>query len=103
MWSNSTEGLEAVIPFTAATLEILRPYKVDQRPGNDPEESLNASGQTPALCAGPRIPVSITLRDYQQEAIRNWFKNNGRGTFRFATGDREDHHRSCHKCTPLQG
>ncbi|MDJ0658574.1 MAG: DNA phosphorothioation system restriction enzyme [Crocosphaera sp.] len=34
----------------------------------------------------PKIPESITLRDYQQEAVINWFKNKGRGTLKMATG-----------------
>ncbi len=34
----------------------------------------------------PQIPKSITLRDYQQEAIINWFSNKGRGTLKMATG-----------------
>lgn len=34
----------------------------------------------------PKIPLSIQLRDYQQEAIVNWLKNKGRGTLKMATG-----------------
>ncbi len=34
----------------------------------------------------PQIPESIKLRDYQQEAVINWFKNKGRGTLKMATG-----------------
>ncbi len=34
----------------------------------------------------PHIPEFIKLRDYQQEAVINWFKNKGRGTFKMATG-----------------
>ncbi|MDJ0729553.1 MAG: DNA phosphorothioation system restriction enzyme [Crocosphaera sp.] len=34
----------------------------------------------------PQIPESIKLRDYQQEAIINWFTNKGRGTLKMATG-----------------
>jgi len=34
----------------------------------------------------PEIPPSIQLRDYQEEAIISWFKNNGRGTLKMATG-----------------
>ncbi len=34
----------------------------------------------------PRIPPSIQLRQYQQQAVANWFANNGRGTLKMATG-----------------
>ncbi|MGF1514294.1 MAG: DNA phosphorothioation system restriction enzyme [Elainellaceae cyanobacterium] len=34
----------------------------------------------------PALPNAITLRDYQQEATRNWFANQGRGTLKMATG-----------------
>ncbi len=34
----------------------------------------------------PALPNAITLRDYQREAVRNWFDNSGRGTLKMATG-----------------
>nr|WP_172957538.1 DNA phosphorothioation system restriction enzyme [Aphanothece sacrum] len=34
----------------------------------------------------PSLPPSIQLRDYQQQAVINWFKNKGRGTLKMATG-----------------
>lgn len=34
----------------------------------------------------PRIPPSIQLRQYQQQAVASWFANNGRGTLKMATG-----------------
>ena len=34
----------------------------------------------------PRIPTSIELRSYQQQAIESWFANRGRGTLKMATG-----------------
>lgn len=34
----------------------------------------------------PRVPGSLQLRSYQEEAVTNWFKNQGRGTFKMATG-----------------
>ena len=33
----------------------------------------------------PEIPKSLKLRDYQKEAVINWFKNKGRGTLKMAT------------------
>ncbi|MFM9267017.1 DNA phosphorothioation system restriction enzyme [Tychonema sp. BBK16] len=32
------------------------------------------------------MPPSLQLRQYQQEAVANWFANNGRGTLKMATG-----------------
>lgn len=34
----------------------------------------------------PKLPPDLQLRDYQQEAVINWFKNRGRGTLKMATG-----------------
>lgn len=34
----------------------------------------------------PRLPDSIQLRPYQQQAVKNWFANQGRGTLKMATG-----------------
>ena len=34
----------------------------------------------------PRIPPFIQLREYQQQAVDNWFANKGRGTLKMATG-----------------
>jgi DNA phosphorothioation system restriction enzyme len=34
----------------------------------------------------PILPSNLQLRDYQEQAIANWFKNNGRGTLKMATG-----------------
>ncbi|WP_310489408.1 DNA phosphorothioation system restriction enzyme [Chamaesiphon sp. VAR_69_metabat_338] len=34
----------------------------------------------------PQLPAGLQLRSYQQQAITNWFKNQGRGTLKMATG-----------------
>ncbi len=34
----------------------------------------------------PKLPEDLELRSYQQQAISNWFKNQGRGTLKMATG-----------------
>ncbi|BAU66055.1 type III restriction protein res subunit [Stanieria sp. NIES-3757] len=34
----------------------------------------------------PVIPTLIQLRNYQQQAVVNWFRNKGRGTLKMATG-----------------
>ena len=40
--------------------------------------------QPPRGC--PRIPPCIQLRQYQRQAVANWFANQGRGTLKMATG-----------------
>ncbi|MBD2362182.1 DNA phosphorothioation system restriction enzyme [Anabaena minutissima FACHB-250] len=44
------------------------------------------SYQTQPLPGCPKMPASLQLRHYQQQAITNWFANNGRGTLKMATG-----------------
>ncbi|NEP09145.1 MAG: DNA phosphorothioation system restriction enzyme [Symploca sp. SIO2C1] len=44
------------------------------------------SSGNPATSSCPSIPPSIQLRRYQQQAITNWFANQGRGTLKMATG-----------------
>lgn len=40
-----------------------------------------------ALPSGiPQLPSTIQLRDYQRQAVINWFRNKGRGTLKMATG-----------------
>jgi DNA phosphorothioation system restriction enzyme len=34
----------------------------------------------------PQLPADLQLRSYQQQAIDNWFQNQGRGTLKMATG-----------------
>lgn len=34
----------------------------------------------------PQLPSNLILRDYQEKAVINWFKNKGRGTLKMATG-----------------
>lgn len=34
----------------------------------------------------PRLPANLQLRSYQQQAVTNWFRHQGRGTLKMATG-----------------
>ena len=81
MWENKTTGLK-IIDFSEASLEMLERYKLDSPPApdweiSDPEESNSI---------GFALPKSIIIRDYQIEAIKNWFSANGKGIFKMATG-----------------
>ncbi len=40
----------------------------------------------PVPPGSPQLPTDLQLRSYQQQAIVNWFKNQGRGTLKMATG-----------------
>ena len=61
----------------------------------------------------PTVPAWLTLRPYQQEAIANWFANQGRGTLKMATGSgktvtalaiaAELYRKSVQQKQPLQG
>jgi DNA phosphorothioation system restriction enzyme len=46
----------------------------------------NSSPTTLPIAGCPRIPPLIQLRQYQQQAVANWFANHGRGTLKMATG-----------------
>lgn len=85
LWSNTTNGLK-VIDFTDATSDILRPYKPSYPPL--PIDSLSVAASTESRYSAPKpdFPDWLTLRDYQEMAIKNWFDNNGRGSLKMATG-----------------
>ena len=82
MWNNETNGLR-VIEFSEASRDLLQQYKTDTPP--DPNwETETEQSIVPA--AGFSLPKNLTIREYQKKAITNWFKANGRGIFKMATG-----------------
>ena len=86
LWDNKTEGL-VVDPFTDIAQDVLRPYKPRSRRFIGIEDEGGEYGaEQPVEKSLPRIPPDVTLRDYQEEIIRNWFLANGQGVFRMATG-----------------
>ncbi len=40
----------------------------------------------PVPLGSPQFPTDLQLRSYQQQAVTNWFQNQGRGTLKMATG-----------------
>jgi len=93
LWHNRTAKVE-VMPFPEAVQRsLIQKYCPDTPPTREPyaasdqgdygldfpEESVNREGV-------PTRPRWITLRDYQQQAVKNWFANKGRGTLKMATG-----------------
>lgn len=85
LWMNETAGLE-VLEFSAETCVLLEPFKTPQRPARDPAEQPLEPIAVPSTAGAPSLPAEINLRDYQTNAIRSWFENNGRGIMKMATG-----------------
>jgi hypothetical protein len=88
LWNNQDPNVR-VLDLPAAAREQILQLRTQDRPYPEPEwvklrrvRELNSNYQP----AHPQIPDSITLRDYQQEAIDAWFANDCRGLFEMATG-----------------
>lgn len=85
MWRGEDDSLAIFEPtettlrsFINHTTSTTRPYQLPQKPNEISNQEI-------------RIPLHFlskdgTLRDYQEQAINNWLKNNGRGVFHMATG-----------------
>jgi DNA phosphorothioation system restriction enzyme len=77
---TKTENLENV---AFPLLEINKLLAVAASKGTY-DLNLSAEKEPPPGC--PRIPPSLQLRPYQQQAVDSWFANLGRGTLKMATG-----------------
>ncbi|MEM7555860.1 MAG: DNA phosphorothioation system restriction enzyme [Cyanobacteria bacterium P01_A01_bin.84] len=62
---------------TTASFSLKIPYVGENRGSYQVREPLPGC---------PQIPPSLQLREYQKQAVNNWFANNGRGTLKMATG-----------------
>lgn len=88
MWNGKDKGIE-VIDFPEISEEIIKKYRrrelidfsVDMR-----EYCKDNSKEKIKKSLGARLPKEYKLRDYQEEAIKNWINNNYRGIFDMATG-----------------
>ena len=94
LWENRTPLLD-ILDFPEAakrSLLRLRPdqFPVDEIMKSNPAMSEASKEYVPIVIHQdnglPILPSNLELRDYQKEAIANWFKNNGRGTLKMATG-----------------
>jgi len=85
LWENTTKKLE-VLDFTDVSASILNKYKQVRKPTKDPSETTETLDSTIFRENSPILPLGITLRDYQKQAIQNWLKRNGKGIFEMATG-----------------
>jgi DNA phosphorothioation system restriction enzyme len=88
LWNNNLEKLE-VVDFTEVTKDILKKYEPNTKPFYDPESkdrNTNRKNHDKNTSDILKIPDYISLRDYQKEAIKKWFSENGKGILRMATG-----------------
>jgi DNA phosphorothioation system restriction enzyme len=82
LWSDGTKGLQ-VVDFTSASRELLERYRDLSRPppGINPHVAEEPKSTNPF-----QPPASLTLRPYQEDAIRAWSKAGGKGIYAMATG-----------------
>jgi len=82
LWNNTTPGL-SVLDFSEAANEILDKYR---DPAAPPQGISNIKIPRCKKESSFRIPPWLSLRPYQEEAIRAWSKAGGKGVFAMATG-----------------
>lgn len=87
LWENRTPPLE-VVDFPVAVKRKLVSFRQASPPDCEPDtafeppEYYEASSSTGI----PRASAGLRLRAYQEQAVRNWFRANGRGVLKMATG-----------------
>jgi DNA phosphorothioation system restriction enzyme len=92
LWSNSTPGLEVVDFPLAAKQRLIRIAEEHHNEFSyDPESLMFPQIKTSENLLGwpslvPHIPKDLRLRDYQIQAIKVWFQNEGSGILEMATG-----------------
>lgn len=92
MWNDAEPGLK-VLEFPKVTDALIKKYQRKEPNFNIDREQFNQdviigkrAKMHDAVECGPRIPVDISLHDYQKEAISSWVGENYRGIFDMATG-----------------
>lgn len=86
IWNNQDPNIEVFDIPAAAKEDIVKIVRNEPRPYKEPETSkyhFYIPRITPPI---PEIPKDIKLRDYQNEAVSNWFANDCKGVFEMATG-----------------
>ncbi|RDL03091.1 DNA phosphorothioation system restriction enzyme [Streptomyces sp. HB202] len=91
LWHNRTTLLR-VLPFTDAAKHVVEQAARDTAHRSDLDE-LPAHGAPVTIAPTTTdtrgklaIPQDLLVRDYQKEAVQNWFSHRGRGLLRMATG-----------------
>lgn len=88
LWNSDTPNVE-VLEFPELGRERLLALaaKSDTAPGAPRDRPFDAIVPLDrASLHTPRLPEQLVVRDYQREAVRQWFAHNGRGVFEMATG-----------------
>lgn len=88
LWAGNDDGI-IIMNFPELPQEIIKKYKIKEQPdfSIDQREYLSCSVEEKKKeIIGARIPNEYKLRDYQEEAIKNWVENGYRGIFDMATG-----------------
>ncbi|MGI5485411.1 DEAD/DEAH box helicase family protein [Microtetraspora malaysiensis] len=88
LWADQTPNIE-MFEFPSLALEYLRQLAVRVETTGTPRGlgHLRSRAVVDATAAGwATTPSEIQLRDYQKQAIRDWFQNECRGIFQMATG-----------------
>ncbi|WP_102345897.1 DEAD/DEAH box helicase family protein [Bacillus sp. Marseille-P3661] len=83
LWTGE-HNLYETINLPESIKNIIISYKEENVNLIEPEVGNNSS--TFNINIFPKIPLYIQIREYQQEAIRNWFRNNCQGLLEMATG-----------------
>lgn len=84
LWHDDTNKLK-VVPFPKVVIDKLMKYKKDtiDRKIDEKEFGLQEENSKEKIF---KIPENVSLRDYQNQAIENWEKQNYKGIFSMCTG-----------------
>lgn len=89
LWANKTNNID-IFDFPNAVKEKILRYKRNNIKKIDPELSSSKVDIRMVRESSeqyfPKIPSGFIIREYQQEAIRKWFKNECQGLLEMATG-----------------
>lgn len=88
LWDNQDQNVR-VFELPEAVKEKIIKWRNDERPYKAPDWIKIRETTGPYLVSypkNPRMPGTIVLREYQEEAISAWFANQCRGLFEMATG-----------------
>lgn len=87
LWQNQTANAEVMDFPEAVARSLIQRYCPEKPPTQEPKVAISSGIYNLDRPLGtPCLPTWLTLRDYQNQAIANWFANKGRGTLKMATG-----------------